>query len=218
MNIVAINGSPRKKWNTATLLDHALEGAKSKGACVELVHLRDLQYKGCISCFECKKIGGKSYGHCAVKDELAPVLERAGAADALILGSPIYFGAETGVMRSFVERLLFPYATYTPGYASIFPRKIPTAFIYTMNVSEEALPTYRYEVFMDRMQATMARIFGSCELLLSTDTYQFDDYSKYLSTCWDAAAKAKRREEVFPSDCARAFDLGARLASATGAA
>jgi len=218
MNIVAINGSPRKKWNTATLLEYALEGAKSKGAGVELVHLKDLHYKGCISCFECKKIGGKSYGRCAVKDGLTPILERAGAVDALILGSPIYFGAETGAMRSFVERLLFPYSTYTPGYASIFPRKIPTAFIYTMNVKEEALPTYRYDAFMDRMQTTMARIFGSCELLLSTDTYQFEDYSKYLSTCWDAAAKAKRHEEVFPLDCAKAYDLGVRLASTAGTA
>ena len=61
------------------------------------------------------------------------------------------------------------------------------------------------------MQATLARIFGSCELLLATDTLQFDDYDKYLSTVWDAAAKAKRREEVFPLDCAKARELGARL-------
>lgn len=212
MNVMAINGSPRKKWNTATLLGQALDGAQSRGATTELVHLYDLDYKGCISCFACKKIGGKSYGRCAVKDGLTPVLARVLAADALILGTPVYFGAETGEMRSCLERLLFPHTTYTPGYASIFPRKIPTAVIYTMNIKEENLPDYGYAGFLDRMRGTMARIFGDCELLLATDTWQFDDYSKYLSTVWDAAAKARRRAEVFPEDCARAFALGARLA------
>ena len=51
MKVMAINGSPRKKWNTATLLDKALEGAASQGAETELIHLYDLNYKGCISCF-----------------------------------------------------------------------------------------------------------------------------------------------------------------------
>lgn len=212
MRLLALNGSPRKKWNTATLLDKVLEGARGKGAQTELVHLYDIAFKGCRSCFECKRLGGKNYGRCAVKDGLTPVLEQATRCDALVLGTPIYFGAETGEMRAFFERLAFPFATYTPGYASIFPRKIPTAVIYTMNISEEAIPTYRYEAMFDRMRETMARLFGSCELLLSTDTSQFDDYSKYLSTVWDAEAKARRRADVFPQDCAKAFALGERLA------
>lgn len=62
MNVIAINGSPRKKWNTATLLEHTLEGAKSQGADTELVHLYDLDYKGCTSCFACKLKDGKNYG------------------------------------------------------------------------------------------------------------------------------------------------------------
>lgn len=65
MEAMAFNGSPRKKWNTATLLEHALNGAKSKGAETELVHLYDVDCKGCVSCFECKKISGKSYGRYA---------------------------------------------------------------------------------------------------------------------------------------------------------
>ena len=46
MNIMAFNGSPRKDWNTANLLNKALEGAASKGATTELIHLYDLNYKG----------------------------------------------------------------------------------------------------------------------------------------------------------------------------
>lgn len=124
MKVIAVNGSPRKTWNTATLLEHALAGATGSGAETELVHLYDLEFKGCISCFACKKIGGKNYGRCAVNDDLTPILKKISEADALILGTPVYFGAETGEMRSFLERLMFPFLTYTPDYAPIFPGKL----------------------------------------------------------------------------------------------
>jgi multimeric flavodoxin WrbA len=212
MLVIAVNGSPRKKWNTATLLRKVLEGAKARGAKTELVHLYDLDYSGCVSCFSCKKIGGKSYGRCAVKDGLRPLLERVREeAAALVLGSPMYFHTETGAMRCCLERLLFPSLTYTPGYASIFPRPLPSALVYTMNVSEAVLAGHPQAKTMAATQATMVRAFGSCEVLSVTDTYQFTDYSKYLSTAWDAEAKAKRRAEVFPQDCAKAQELGARL-------
>ena len=56
MHVIAINGSPRKNWNTATLLNKALEGASSQGATTELIHLYGLNFKGCVSCFACKLI------------------------------------------------------------------------------------------------------------------------------------------------------------------
>ena len=213
MKAIAFNGSPRKTWNTATLLEHALRGCQANGAETEMVHLYDYSYQGCTSCFSCKKMGGKSYGRCNMRDELSPILDRASQADILILGSPFYFHTETGEMRSFMERLLFPYLTYTPDYTSLFPRKIPTALVYTGNIKEEDMPALYHDGSVASSKHIMARNFGSCEVLLCTDTYQFDDYSKYLSTAWDAEAKAKRRKEVFPKDCERAYELGARLAA-----
>src|ERR1035438_4773585 len=100
MKVLAINGSPRKTWNTATLLNKALEGAASQGAETELIHLYDLNFKGCTSCFACKLKGGKSYGHCGFKDELSPILDKIPQIDVLILGSPIYLGAITGELKS----------------------------------------------------------------------------------------------------------------------
>ena len=124
MKIIAINGSPRKKWNTATLLEKALEGAASLGAETEFVHLYDLVFKGCTSCFSCKLKGGTSYGKCAMNDGLTPVLEKLATADAFILGSPVYFGTVTGEMRSFMERLLFQYLALVIGpYASDVSKK-----------------------------------------------------------------------------------------------
>ena len=110
MKVIAINGSPRKNWNTATLLQKALDGAASQGAETEIVHLYELNYKGCVSCFACKTKNGRSYGRCAVKDDLTPVLKKVEIVDAIIFGSPIYYGSVTGEMKSFMERLLFPYS------------------------------------------------------------------------------------------------------------
>lgn len=212
MNIICVNGSPRKKWNTATLLDHAVKGAASKGSKTELVHLYDLDYKGCISCFSCKMKGGKSYGKCAVKDGLTPLLEKIREADGLILGSPIYFGSVSGEMKSFLERLLFSALAYTDPPVSLFPKKLRAGFIYTMNATEEQLSTYGIEHQVAMNERYLTRIFGSAEKLLCFDTWQFDDYSKVVADRFDPKKKAQRRKEVFPKDCEKAFDMGARFA------
>ncbi|WP_321505753.1 flavodoxin family protein [uncultured Methanoregula sp.] len=209
--VIAINGSPRKKWNTATLLEHALNGAASQGAETELIHLYDLDFKGCTSCFACKLKGGKSYGKCAMKDDLTPVLDRIARANALILGSPIYFGTVTGEMRSFMERLLFPYLTYTRPPASLFERKMPAAFVYTMNVSEAQLKELHYPVHIGFNESVLARTFGQAESFLSFETLQFEDYDKVVFSYADPEERRERHRVVFPQDCRRAFELGARL-------
>lgn len=212
MKIMAVNGSPRKTWNTATLLGEALKGAASQGAATELVHLYDLNSHGCISCFACKTRGGKSYGRCAVVDDLTPILAEIEAADALILGSPIYFGTVSGEMHSFMERLLFPFFTYTDPPQSLFPKKIPTGFIYTMNVTETQMTEWGYRQHFDKNRSFLQAVFGASEDLFSFDTYQFEDYAAVVADRFDAEVKATRRREVFPQDCAKAFALGARFA------
>ncbi len=213
MKVIAVNGSPRKNWNTAILLKQALEGAASGGAEVELINLYEHNYKGCISCFACKRIGGKSYGKCAVKDDLKPVLEKIEEADALVLGSPIYLGMVTGEMRSFLERLIFQYLVYDGNYSNLFKKKIPVGLIYTMNVPEANLDTVGYkQMFLTTVENPLMRTFGETEALFVTDTYQFDDYSKYETSAFNAEEKAKRRKEVFPRDCKKAYEMGCRFA------
>ena len=214
MKVIAINGSPRKNCNTAALLAKALEGAAAKGADTEIIHLYDLDFKGCHSCFACKRIGGKSYGKCAVKDGITPVLEKVAQADAVNFGSPIYIGNVSGEMRSFLERLMFPYLVYDGRYTSIAPKKLRTAFIYTMNVDENRMKTMNYAGMLGIVENFLERTFGSNETFHSNDTFQFDDYSKYESSGFDAAAKAKRRNEQFPKDCENARALGGRMAEA----
>ena len=214
MQVIGINGSPRKQWNTATLVAKALEGAAEQGAQTELVHLYDLDFKGCTSCFACKTRGGKSYGCCAMKDGLTPLLEKIATADALVIGSPVYFGSVTGETRSFMERLLFPYLTYTVPYGTLFPRKLATAFIYTMNVPEERSREFGYDYFIKANERYGQMLLGSSESLCAFDTCQVDDYSKVVIESFDPLHKAKRRAEALPLDCQRAFELGRRLAGA----
>jgi len=218
IKVMAFNGSPRMtNWNTVTLLENALAGAASAGAETELVHLYDLNFSGCISCFYCKKIDRKKDGVCAVRDELFPVLERVRHADALIIGTPVYYGAESAATRAFLERLCFPYNKYSKDPKSLFPRRINTALLYTMNVNEELLTTFGYDRHFALTRGVLERHFGPCELLVVTDTMQYDDYGKYESEKFDAEAKIRRHAEVFPEDCRRAFELGVRMASAATA-
>lgn len=209
MKIIAVNGSPRKKWNTHILLDKCLEGAKEAGAETELINLYDIQFKGCTSCFACKLKGSK-VTKCAMKDDLEHVLQAICECDVLVLGSPIYFTSVTGEMKSFMERLLFPYSSYE-GKPSSFGKKINTAFIYTMNAPYFALPLIGYNKLFRYNQKLMKHIFGRCDSLISTSTYQFDDYSKYAMTYFDGGKRLKRRETVFIKDCKKSFNLGKKL-------
>lgn len=211
MKVIAVNGSPRKNWNTATLLQNALDGAASQGAETEVFHLYELNYKGCVSCFACKTKNGQSYGVCAVKDDLTSILKKVEEVKAIILSSPIYFGSVTGEMRSFMERLMFPYLTYTDPLGTLFPRKIRTGFIYTLGATEELAKKRGYDKYFNSTGRTLGMIFGSSETLCSYETFQFDDYSKYVAPCFDPLKIAKKRAEVFPKDCENAFALGTRL-------
>ncbi|MDR2892256.1 MAG: flavodoxin family protein [Deltaproteobacteria bacterium] len=216
MKFYAINGSPRKNKNTATLLQAALDGIRSAGPEgtheTELIHLYDINYQSCLSCFQCKLLGGKSYGKCAIKDELTPVLERLSQADGLIFGSPIYYGNITGKMRSFFERLIFPFGVYDKEFSSLAPRRMPTAFIYTMNITEEMMADWGYKQNLETLEVVIGRIFSTPKILYGWNTYQFDDYSKYKMELFSEPDKAAYRDRQFPLDCKQAFKMGVAMA------
>ena len=111
MKTILLNGSPRKNWNTALMLKEAQKGAASAGAETEYIDLFDLSYTGCRSCLACKRKGAERC-KCFWKDDLSPVIDRIFAADALIVGSPIYLGDITSQLRALIERLHFCALSY----------------------------------------------------------------------------------------------------------
>ena len=211
--IYAVNGSPRKNGNTAQLLQKALEGAASVGAEVKLIQLADLNFSGCRSCFACKRLENPAPG-CVLKDDLAEILKELLQSDGIIMGSPIYFGAESGLCRNFLERLFFPMLRYTDPPSSRAEKRIDFGFIYTMNVPENLMDEYGYNAYLQSQSQTPGLIFNSRNIytLYACDTHQFDDYSKYECTLFDAAHKDEMRKTQFISDLAKAFEMGRKLA------
>ena len=141
MDFYLINGGPRKKYNTTKLLNSVNDGINDEltknnidKSNINTIRLYDLDFKGCKSCFHCKKIGGKYYGECPIKDDLRELLPKIHECDAIVFATPIYFGDVTGELRSFLERLMFSKLVY--GRESLASKK-PNAIIYSMNVKKE---------------------------------------------------------------------------------
>jgi len=214
MYAIAFNGSPRQNGTTATLLRKALDGAASQGAKTEFVQLNQLGMNGCQACFSCKKRGGKSYGRCALKDGMTPLYTKIEHADAILLGSPIYFGTVSSGTKMFIERL-FPYFSYRD-YSSIFPKKTPVGLICTMGADDQQEKVFRQNMQFNQMILSM--LLGPAELLVSTDTLHVENYSEIVADALEARVgqKLEHQRTVFPLDCEKAFEMGARLAGHKG--
>ena len=216
MDFYVINGGPRKKYNTSKILDALVEGAYDElderqyddEINIEIIDLYDLNYTGCKSCFHCKKIDGKFYGQCPIKDDLRELLPKLWASDAIVMASPIYFGNVTGQMRSFLERLIFPKFVY--GADTLADNK-PTACIYTMNVDRHTSDKLYTESVYNLLEGFVEYTFGKTHSLKIYDTYQFKDYALYENYIFDEEAKRKTRDEQFPKDLEEAYLLGKTL-------
>lgn len=215
MKIYAINGGPRKGWNTDTMLQKFLEGAASASDDVEIkmVHLYDLNYKGCISCYACQRDNDLTYGQCRVKDDIYGLLRDVPLSDGVAFGCPIYLHDLTAELRAFIERLVYQYVNFQAGREkSNAPKKIRTAMIYTMNVTEEMMKRDGYDHVLGAAEGFLQRTFGYEPLrLCAYNTYQYTDYSQYRASFWNEAQKAEYHRAQFPLDCKAAYDAGRNM-------
>ncbi|MEW5759050.1 MAG: flavodoxin family protein [Candidatus Omnitrophota bacterium] len=99
MQILAINGSPRIRGNTAILLDRILEGAESRGVKIEKINLSELKINFCK---ECDTVRIASL--CNMKDDMRIIFKKIKQADVIIIGSPIFFGSLTGQLKTMIDR------------------------------------------------------------------------------------------------------------------
>lgn len=210
--IMIIDGGPRKNMNTAQMLQKVAEGALSVGKEIEVktVRLYDLDYKGCMSCMACK-IKGKASNVCKFKDALTPILEEIAQADGLVMGSPIYFGDMTGQMRTFLERLAFPWLSYND-YSMTAPKKMPVILIETMNGTPERNNSNGY----GSMEYCINAALGEPERVVAYNTYQVKDYSRFELAGFSEEMKRQYRDEHWEEDLQKAFDAGKRMAESIG--
>jgi len=99
MKILGISGSPHRDGNTAFAVRYALEIAGQEGADTQFIPLADKEIHPCIGCFACQKTR-----KCRFDDDMAEILDAMRWCDGLILGSPVYFGMVSGMMKDMMDR------------------------------------------------------------------------------------------------------------------
>lgn len=104
IKVLGISGSPRIKSNTSILVKEALKGAESLGAKTEFISLAGKRIEPCDSCKFCFQ--NEIQGLCKIKDDAKEIIERMLATDGIIIGSPVYFGGITGLLKCLMERSL----------------------------------------------------------------------------------------------------------------
>lgn len=176
-------------------------GARSASEKVEteIMHLYDLNYKGCINCYGCQRNNDATYGQCQVKDDLYDLLRKVPLSDGAVFGCAIYLHDLTAELRAFIERLVYQYLNFGKNRASHnAPKKLHTFMIYTMNVTEESAKRGNYDHILSTTENYLASIFRATPARIGAyNTYQYKDYSQYRAGYWYEHKKRNTIERSF---------------------
>ncbi|MBN2041243.1 MAG: flavodoxin family protein [Spirochaetes bacterium] len=105
MKVIAINSSPRKNGNTASLINYALDEIRHEGFETEYISLAGKSIRGCTACYKCFENQNR---RCAIdNDILNELVEKMIDADGIILGSPTYFADVNAEMKALIDRAGF---------------------------------------------------------------------------------------------------------------
>ena len=99
MNILLLNGSPRKKGNTSILLDAVHQGISQSGHVAERISLPHLNIHPCTGCGNCE-----TTGECIFNDDMQELYLKIAKAQRIVIGSPIYFYSITAQAKAFIDR------------------------------------------------------------------------------------------------------------------
>ena len=138
-------------------------------------------------------------------------LTAAAEADGLAIASPIYFGEWTAMARAFLERLVFPWLSYVTFTVSA-PKKMPLAWLYTMNAPESMMPDIRRNLAL--LENAVARGVGddSPARVEAFSTVQVKDYARYAMDGLAPAAHLAWRDAHWEADLAKARAAGRAMA------
>lgn len=101
MKVLGINCSPRKEGNTYLLIKEVFKPLEDKGIKTELFQIGGKKIRGCIACMKCKK---KADGRCHQKnDVINACIAKMEKADAIIIGSPVYFADLSGDAKALLD-------------------------------------------------------------------------------------------------------------------
>lgn len=98
--VLILSGSPRKGGNSDLLCDEFMRGAIESGNNVEKIRVAEKKIDFCRGCYYCKKSGGV----CAIKDDMAEVLQKIIDSDVIVLASPVYFYSVDAQLKALIDR------------------------------------------------------------------------------------------------------------------
>ena len=99
-----INGSPRQKGNTSIALAEIAGQMKKHGIDSEIVWIGNRPVRGCIVCNTCRD----GSGACVFNDDACnEISAKMSGADALVVGSPVYYGQPNGALMALIQRMLY---------------------------------------------------------------------------------------------------------------
>ncbi len=102
MKVLAINGSPKSNGNTITMLNAALKPLADAGVETEIVQLGGYAIRGCVACGRCRVNRNQK---CVIEtDCINDIIAKMIAADAIIIGSPVYFADITAETKALIDR------------------------------------------------------------------------------------------------------------------
>jgi len=101
MKVLAIVGTGRRNGSVSNICKKIIAGAKDNGNEGELINLFDYTVNYCVGCRFCSKDGR---GQCVQKDDFESILDKIIKADVIILGSPVYWGNVSAIMKNFFDR------------------------------------------------------------------------------------------------------------------
>ncbi len=102
MQVLGINGSPRKQGNTADMIRTVFEELETEGIATEFYQLGARILRGCTGCRMCFERRDETcrYGD----DGMNEVIAKMKAADGIIIGSPTYFADLTAEVKALIDR------------------------------------------------------------------------------------------------------------------
>ncbi len=99
MFVLGLQGSPRAKGNTSTLLSSFLDEVENLGGVVRNLDVTRMKILPCLGCGNCEK-----KGYCPRDDDMQAIYPVLRKADLVVLATPIYFYGPTAQMKLFIDR------------------------------------------------------------------------------------------------------------------
>ncbi len=97
--VLILSGSPRKGGNSDLLCDEFMKGALEVGHEVEKIRVQEKKVAYCVACYACKDTGV-----CAIKDDMADIIQKMIDCDVMVLASPVYFYSIDAQLKAVIDR------------------------------------------------------------------------------------------------------------------